>query len=363
MKAHHWNEWLKNGHRDYVMVGAYLGDKQARALVPGVPTCAGTLRGFVDDVQKLPWESKSSESCYHKVMVRLAVALGRAVLPIGYKKYDGVGEPQPLYTTEAWLVWPTSFVLKALERLAFFGPGLNLPREFRFPYLVASVAFSSDNLGAVLTAANEILDRKAALEAMVGELSDFIIHRNDPVARSIGNRVFLCLTMPDEKSKEAKITRFPAGWDHPRIEAGTPVPDERAFKGTGKGWADVIPNPKGLFLVSDRLMKLLEQRKLKLEFVECKVNDWRIWWVRPRTTYKVMAQDVASFDHPELDAERCRKAPLLFFAREYPKLVVFDLAFITAFYRAKMIGLYAAVIPFGAPLAKRRSASGAAALA
>jgi hypothetical protein len=103
MAQSHWEEWLKNGQRDYVMMGAYRGDKKARVLVPDLPACA-----------------------------------------------------------------------------------------------------------------------------VLAELRAFLVDQDDPVERSIGKRVFLCLTIYDKNRKEAKVNKFPAGWEDPALTAGGPVPEERA---------------------------------------------------------------------------------------------------------------------------------------
>jgi hypothetical protein len=357
MKKSHWQAWLEKGRRDDVMMGAYLGDGKARILMPDVPECASSLSAFIADMKKLPWESKEEGSAYHKLLVRIAVALGRAVLPAAMKINKTEAAPDVLHTTEAWLVWPTSFVTAALERLFFTSPGPNSPREFQMPYDAGGVAMSPKYIDPAVKTAVKILGAKPALRAVIDELGAFLIDRDDPVERSIGKRVFLCLTIYDKNRKEAKVNKFPAGWDKPTLTAGGPMPDNRAFKLTAGEYGEILPNALELFLVSGKFKKMLESFTRDFEYIECSADGKPVWWVRPRTTHAVMAADCIGFDDFKflmLDANKCAKAPAIFFARENPRFVCFDLSFTAAYYKAGLKGLFAAVIPFGVPLAKKK---------
>jgi hypothetical protein len=359
MSKSHWNDWLERGERDYVMMGAFLGDKDARALVPDTPVCPATLAAFVDGVKGLPWGSTAAESPYHKILVRIAVALGRAVLPIARQMNEVEAAPEVLYTTEAWLVWPKSFVTTALERLFFTSPGPDSPREFQMQFDVGGVALSPKHIDAAVKRAVKILGAKEAYRVVIEELRAFLVECDDPVERSIGTRVFLCLTIYDEKKKEAKVNKFPPGWESPVLEAGGPVPTDRAFKATAGEWGELLPNSKELFLVSDRFRKLIEEHSPDLEFVECAANGRRFWWVRPRVTRSVMAKNCIAFSERRflmLDANKCAKAPAVFFVKENPVFVCADVSFISAYYRAGLKGLFATVLPFGVPLARREKA-------
>ena len=341
----HWDDWMKDGRRDYVMLGAFLGDAAAKKLVPGTPQCGKTFGDFFEGFDELPWEKKAAKSYYHFALLRSAIALGRAVLPKAMKMNTSEASPEMLYTTEAYVLWPEPVVRAAVERLHFFSAPPSAPREFQFQYQVAEVAFSPFEFERLAKSAGKILGQKAALECVVRELRARIIDDDDPIKKSIGQRLFLALTLDQGEDDALRVDEFPKGWEK-----------TLTLKGKGKTTYDIIPNSKSLFLVSAGMKALLEKLGLSAEAIECKLNGKRIFWMKPKETFSVLSKNTLSpseFRFLQLDAEKCKKVPPIFFLRENPQFVCLDTSFFEHWNGAGLKGLHGAVLPFGAPLRSR----------
>ena len=333
---------MRDGRRDYVMLGAFLGDATARKLVPETPACGKTFGAFVEGLEELPWEKKAAKSYYHFALLRSAVALGRAVLPKAMKMNASEAAPEMFYTTEAYVLWPEPVVRAAVERVHFYSAPPTAPREFQFQYQVAEVAFSPFEFDRVAKSAEKILGRKAALECVVRELRARIIDEDDPIKRSIGERLFLGLTLDQGEDDAVRVDEFPRGWEK-----------TRALKGKGETLYDIVPNSKSLFIVSAGMKALLENLGLSAESIECKVNGKRVFWMKPKETFAVLAKNTISpseLRFLQLDAEKCKKVPRIFFMRENPQFVLLDTSFFDHWNGAGLKGLHGAVLPFGAPL-------------
>jgi hypothetical protein len=340
--AKHWDDWMRDGRRDDVMLGAFVGDDAALEHVPGTPKCGTTFAAFLEGIEKLSWEKKTTKSAYHFALLRSAIALGRAVLPTAMKMNTSEAAPEMLYTTEAYVSWPELVVLQAVQRLHFFSAPPTFPREFQFQYQVAEVAFSPSEFGRVAKSAEKILRRKAAFEHVVRELRAHIIDRDDPIKRSIGERLFFGLTLDQGEDDAIRVDEFPRDWEK-----------TRTLKGKGKVLYDIIPTSKSLFLVSSTMKALLEKLGLSAEPIECKVNGKRVFWMKPKETFSVLSKNTLSpseLRFLQVDAKKSKKVPPIFFLRENPQFVCVDTSFFKHWSVAGLKGLHGAVLPFGAPL-------------
>jgi hypothetical protein len=333
---------MQDGRRDFVMLGAFLGDATARKLVPDTPQCGKTFSAFIEGLEELPWEKKAAKSCYHFALLRCAIALGRAVLPKAMKMNASEAAPDVFHTTEAYVLRPEPVVRAALERLHFFSAPPTAPREFQFQYRVAEVAFSPFEFERVAKSAAKILGQKTAFECVVRELRARIIDDDDPIKRSIGERLFLALTLDQGEDDAVRVDEFPRGWEK-----------TRALEGKGEMLYDIIPNSKSLFLVSAGMKALLEKLKLSADAIECKVNGKPVFWMKPKETFAVLSKNTISpseFRFLEVDAQKCKKVPTIFFLKENPQFVVLDTSFFEHWRSAGLKGLQGGVLPFGAPL-------------
>ncbi len=336
---------MNDGRRDYVMLGAYLGDATARKLVPGTPECGKTFSAFFEGFEELPWEKKAAKSCWHFALLRSAIALGRAVLPKAMKMNTSEASAEMLYTTEAYVLWPEPPVRAAVERLHFFSAPPSAPRELQFQYQVAEVAFSPFEFERVAKSAGKILGQKAALEHVLRELRARIIDDDDPIKKSIGQRLFLALTLDQGEDDALRVDDFPKGWEK-----------TRSLKGKGETAYDIIPNSKSLFLVSPKMKALLGELDFSAEAIECSLNGKPVFWMKPKETFSMLSKNTLSpseLRFLQVDAEKCKKVPPIFFLRENSQFVCLDTSFFQHWNRAGLKGLHGAVMPFGAPLKSR----------